>query len=135
MSDLWAPGICRWLRNRTLPRVTARLCAVVLLLNLFAPLLWAAAAPADAPILCHETGSPDAPAQPGDPAKPSADYAPHCPLCVLFGGTAWAPPTAASALVADLPRHDAAPIWRGEALPAPLPTTLRPSPRAPPLPV
>jgi hypothetical protein len=132
MSDVWAPGIGRWFRDRTLPRVTARLCAAALLLNLFAPILWAVAAPEGAPMACHDAGSADRSTLPGDPAKPAADYAPHCPLCVLFGGTAWAPPATPASVLADLPRHDAATVLRGDALPGPLPATLRPSPRAPP---
>jgi hypothetical protein len=135
LSDVWAPGICRWFRGRTLPRVTAHLCAVALLLNLFAPILWAVAAPpagVDAPILCHDVGSADGATQPGDPAKPSADHVPHCPLCVLFGGTAWAPPATGLAMVAAAPRRSTTIAVRGETPSAPLPNTLRPSPRGPP---
>jgi hypothetical protein len=135
MSDVWAPGICRWFRDRRLPRVTARLCAVALLLNLFAPILWAAAAPAadlETTILCHGVGPADGTTPPGDPATPSAEYVPHCPLCVLFGGSVWAPPTTASVMLVVAPRHTVTMAMHRDAAPAPLPTTLRPSPRAPP---
>jgi hypothetical protein len=135
MSDVWAPGICRWIRDRRLPRVTALLCAVALTLNLFAPILWAAAAPqvgADAAILCHDPGPADGATHPGGPAKPSADQAPHCPLCVLFGGSAWAPPTVPLGVLADAPPRRATIAVHRETSLVPLPTTLRPSPRAPP---
>jgi hypothetical protein len=138
MSDVWAPGVCRWFRGRRLPRVTAHLCAVALLLNLFAPILWAAAAPEaslDAPILCHDTGAANGTKLPVDPAKPSADHVPHCPLCVLFGGTAWAPPVAAADVLADAPQRSATIAVYREISLVPLPATLRPSPRAPPSPI
>src|SRR5579862_7122427 len=107
---------------------------------MFAPILWAAAAPrpdADAPMACHEMAPGDAmdhaPGHPGDHSKPAESHGPHCPLCVLFGGTAWAPPVAAVILAAVGPR----PVPTEEAAPTPLrvslPGTLRPSPRAPPL--
>jgi hypothetical protein len=138
MSDVWASGICRWFRDRRLPRVTALLCAVALTLNLFAPILWAVAAPAagaDAAILCHDAGQVDGAAHPGDPAKPAADHAPHCPLCVLFGGSAWAPPTVAAGVFADAPQRGTTIAVYRETVPVSLPTTLRPSPRAPPFPI
>ncbi len=138
MSDVWAPGICRWFRDRRLPRVTALLCAVALTLNLFAPILWAVAAPAagaDAAILCHDAGPADGATQPGDPATPSADHVPHCPLCVLFGGSAWAPPTATLGVFAAPPQRGATIVVPPETSPVSLPTTLRPSPRAPPFPI
>ncbi|MEJ0070958.1 MAG: DUF2946 family protein [Pseudomonadota bacterium] len=135
MSDVWAPGIGRWFRDRALPRVTARLCAAAILLNMFAPILWAAATPApaaDAPIVCHDTGTVDPTGHAGDPVKPIADHAPHCPLCVLFGGTAWAPPATASILPTVTPQSVAATALRGEALPRRAPRPASTSPRAPP---
>jgi hypothetical protein len=138
MSDVWARGICRWFRDRALPRVTARLCVVTLLLNLFAPILWAAAAPppaVDTPIVCHDATPADAPSHPADHSTPTANHAPHCPLCVLFGGTAWAPPATAGDVVAPVPQRAAATAVRDETLLVRLPTTLRPSPRAPPFPI
>jgi hypothetical protein len=138
MSDVWAPGLCRWFRDRALPRLTARLCTASLILNLFAPILWAAAAPppaVDTPIACHDPTPAGAPSHPADHSKPTANHAPHCPLCVLFGGTAWAPPAAEAAVVAPAAQRIVAIAIRGEAPLAPLPTTLRPSPRAPPFPI
>jgi hypothetical protein len=128
---MWSPGICHWFRERALPRVTARLCALVILLNMFAPFVWAVAAPspdADAAPACHDIAPVDA----ANHSKPAAGHVPHCPLCVLFGGTAWAPPIVVAVTLAVAPGHAAPVSIAPVRLSIRLPSTLRPSPRAPP---
>jgi hypothetical protein len=138
-----SPGICHWFRTRAAPRVVARLCLLALLLNLVAPIAWAAALPPPPPPApvehCHDDAAPAEPVghvHPGHPAHHSGDskgLTPHCPLCVLFGGTAWAPPVGSATVVVVRTAVIAAPTIGADALALAPSPKLRPSPRAPPL--
>ena len=122
------------MRTRALPRAMARLCLAALIVNLFAPIAWATLLPpGDVPqVLCTE---PDAGTPAHHPAAPAdqTDRGPHCPLCVLFGGTALAPPAGAPSIVDHAPASGPAPLATAALVAPALPATLRPSPRAPPL--
>lgn len=120
------------MRTAALPRAIARLCLIALVLNLFAPIAWAALVPAplEPAVLCQEPADHGASHAPSHSGQPN-DHAPHCPLCVLFGGTGWAPPATIPVLVADSSARES--VSTAVSLPAPaLPRTLRPTPRAPP---
>ena len=130
-------GVCRWVRTGTVPRVAAWLTLAAIVLNLFAPIAWAATLPTPggtAVPLCHEL-APDVPPAPLPVhSSDSRALVPHCPLCVLFGGTAWAPPVAADAAVGVIHPFFGRAGFAGESpLVLPPRPTLRPSPRAPPL--
>jgi hypothetical protein len=121
------------MRTRALPRVITRLCLAALVVNLFAPIAWATLLPPPAPeaALCLSADD-GAPGHHQAPHSGQPEHgAPHCPLCVLFGGTAWAPPADAIALALVVPVREPAPVLLTPAAPA-LPRALRPTPRAPP---
>jgi len=118
------------MRTRALPRAIARLCLAALILNLFAPIAWATVLPPERQAaICQTPGDDGAPAHPAH--SDQTDRAAHCPLCVLFGGTAWAPSAGVSFIPLAPTSIAATPGPVAHATPA-LPTTLRPSPRAPP---
>jgi hypothetical protein len=129
-------GVCCWVRTGAIPRVAAWLSLVAIVANLFAPIAWAARFPtpgAAAVPTCHEV-APDVPPVPlpvhsGD----SQGLVPHCPMCLLFGGTAWAPPVACDAGFGIHPSFDRASFAGESRLALPPRPSLRPSPRAPPI--
>lgn len=137
MSCARSPGIRHKCRTKALFRAVAWLCCVAITLNLFVPIAWAAASPLsdDGLAICHYQAPDQRPADPGSQPGRTDGFVPHCPLCVLFGGTMWAPPVGAAIGVTVVTAVEtvtpASPIERI----APLPTTLRPSPRAPPGPI
>jgi len=129
-------GVCCWVRTGAIPRVAAWLSLVAIVCNLFAPIVWAAtsATPGGAAVpLCHEVVPELPPAPLPAHSSDSQGLVPHCPLCVLFGGTAWAPPVAGDAVVAIHPFLVRTGFAGESPLVLPPRPTLRPSSRAPPL--
>jgi len=122
-----------WMRARASTRIVARMCLVALVLNLFTPIAWAALADqagSAAVPSCHEM-MPDQSTPTAPRSGDAQGLIPHCPLCVLFAGSAWAPPMDTPVIVAAADRGTATapPVAR---LCVVLRPTLRPSPRAPP---
>ena len=135
MKGTRSPGICHWFRTRAIPRAVARLCLAAMLLNLFVPIAWAAALPPpdpDSVPICHDPAPDEQPAHPASHSNDPRGLIAHCPLCVLFGGTTWAPPTNAAAIIATDRSITVAVPGGADELFLSLPPRLRPNPRAPP---
>lgn len=123
-------------RRHAIRRAVARLCLIVITLNLVAPIAWAAAAGPTADFaavpICHGVTPGEQPFGSQSDADHKGSLIPHCPLCVLFGGTVWAPAAAVPVALINLPSRAApTPVIRAP-VPVVAPDSLRPGPRAPP---
>jgi hypothetical protein len=129
-------GLCRLFRTCAIGRAAVRLCLLLLMANLVAPLAWGTAqggASLDGFALCHAAAGESSSDQ-GQPADHrNASVVPHCPLCRVHGGGVWLPPSSVPEILrtAQL-SEDRPPIVAGDR-PRGRTIRLRPSPRAPPV--